>query len=940
MAISTNVPSDKFEDLQRDVQDATRFVNAIEPFQNRTGKTIKPLPVLVEEIAQDLAGSQKVIAVPHLKALATMPLIHGQQYSVVSFYDGWAVSAQNPIGGGIFVYDSTRNKSESNGEKVIAPEALVAWDGTQQNLETLINWSGTGVGCFVKTQHMTDFMPQGQYDYLWEDGLNDVSNNLIKYSKFTGQDFYGYKFSGRQNLSPVKSSYNKASTASQRVMTFKFPLDTARNLSKAVLDLSFNFTQPFTGSAEICLSDVRTSQQHRYATTVSGTNVAFKLAVSLFNDTTGVFRVDDLLGNFTGINPYIVRSGNGLSGFAITVFLKTDAAFAGNVDFNGQCDVVLKSVQEINRNKRNQFFDKDDVFNKPITTFAKTYSLITSAQASGSAPHYSITAGSDLITVVSTTGIQIGDLVACATVSTGPYEEFNFFRNYISFIIKEKDTIAQLGAECYVTEIVNATTIRVSKPALQTLAPTGRDFARRADGLAIGDPRTIDIKSKTNANNAISPVLSTGVSGTSNRATPWLGEVSLYYTKESDPIRRFKFTQLLTQNNWVFKILQGTTNNFGEEYREGVFELHCPENIVGLVSNRNADRNLVLITPCGKYAVEMFFVTTLTNDPQGAVFRAARVAVIDILSKSYIKSDPNKTYLETMSTRAHGGSLLAGLVTKEDLESLGEPDTFGEYDLRSNILKALNHIKHALVIVAPSSVLMAGKNSAGNLFSLPNVFTNLTITSGGSNYHVGDMFRIEGAGVTKIVGRVTSINLSSPYANGSVTGVELLSCGQYTTGSLVGNTRSLTGDGTGLTFQSITLSNTQRSSLFIQPAVNADNGYATSYAGSIPMGQMFTIDPRIDLENEFYLKLAYRLGIRNFREFDIRESYEYIAILGAIKNYGLYLVDVASNTTLSVTIQANMPEVLKARIHGDTGGFTLPNMGSLIDLLVACDDFK
>lgn len=49
MAITTNVPSDSFEDLQRDVQDATRFTNAIEPFSNRAGLQIKPIKMIEAE---------------------------------------------------------------------------------------------------------------------------------------------------------------------------------------------------------------------------------------------------------------------------------------------------------------------------------------------------------------------------------------------------------------------------------------------------------------------------------------------------------------------------------------------------------------------------------------------------------------------------------------------------------------------------------------------------------------------------------------------------------------------------------------------------------------------------------------------------------------------------------------------------------------------------
>lgn len=50
MATTTNVPSSNFEDLQRDVQDTTKFSNATGTYTNRAGKTIRPIPVVSDEI--------------------------------------------------------------------------------------------------------------------------------------------------------------------------------------------------------------------------------------------------------------------------------------------------------------------------------------------------------------------------------------------------------------------------------------------------------------------------------------------------------------------------------------------------------------------------------------------------------------------------------------------------------------------------------------------------------------------------------------------------------------------------------------------------------------------------------------------------------------------------------------------------------------------------
>lgn len=54
------------------------------------------------------------------------------------------------VGGATYIYNPYLNKSLHNGGTIIAPEALDAWDGVYANLSTLLNWTGTGSGCFVK----------------------------------------------------------------------------------------------------------------------------------------------------------------------------------------------------------------------------------------------------------------------------------------------------------------------------------------------------------------------------------------------------------------------------------------------------------------------------------------------------------------------------------------------------------------------------------------------------------------------------------------------------------------------------------------------------------------------------------------------------------------------------------------------------------------------
>lgn len=49
MSISTKVPSSNFEDLKRDVEDATKWVNGEAPFANRAGEILKPIKIINNE---------------------------------------------------------------------------------------------------------------------------------------------------------------------------------------------------------------------------------------------------------------------------------------------------------------------------------------------------------------------------------------------------------------------------------------------------------------------------------------------------------------------------------------------------------------------------------------------------------------------------------------------------------------------------------------------------------------------------------------------------------------------------------------------------------------------------------------------------------------------------------------------------------------------------
>ncbi|AHK11540.1 hypothetical protein S140_133 [Shewanella sp. phage 1/40] len=81
-----------------------------------------------------------------IKSLESLGLYDGMNVNVNGFYVG------TTVGGGNFVYDISKDKADHNGGTIIAPEAIVAWDGSAVNIATLLDWTGTGVGCFVRPE--------------------------------------------------------------------------------------------------------------------------------------------------------------------------------------------------------------------------------------------------------------------------------------------------------------------------------------------------------------------------------------------------------------------------------------------------------------------------------------------------------------------------------------------------------------------------------------------------------------------------------------------------------------------------------------------------------------------------------------------------------------------------------------------------------------------
>jgi hypothetical protein len=118
-------------------------VNRIETVNGAFGvNTVDLLKVQeIPGVVQKTTVLESASLVDGIKNLTATPNV---SIRVKGFY------VNSDIGGGLFVYEPARNKLEHNGGTIIAPEAIAAWDGSAGGLSTLLRWSGTGNGCFVR----------------------------------------------------------------------------------------------------------------------------------------------------------------------------------------------------------------------------------------------------------------------------------------------------------------------------------------------------------------------------------------------------------------------------------------------------------------------------------------------------------------------------------------------------------------------------------------------------------------------------------------------------------------------------------------------------------------------------------------------------------------------------------------------------------------------
>lgn len=137
--VTANVPSDQFDDLRRDVQDATRFSNATAQYQNRVGRTITPIPMRDDQYAAKIAslGFTRLEGVT-FETGATVP-------------DGKSLLLWATAGGGTGFYYYFSGEIPSGG-KIVPPDSTPASTG------------GTGAGGWLVIDDLEQRLADGSAD--------------------------------------------------------------------------------------------------------------------------------------------------------------------------------------------------------------------------------------------------------------------------------------------------------------------------------------------------------------------------------------------------------------------------------------------------------------------------------------------------------------------------------------------------------------------------------------------------------------------------------------------------------------------------------------------------------------------------------------------------------------------------------------------------------
>lgn len=644
---------------------------------------------------------------------------------------------------------------------------------------------------------------------------------------------------------------------------------------------------------------------------------------------------------------------NLLSGVSVKLFVKfatsTGATSLNAVNASCLVKAPARNLVDFSTQYSRSPFEDTDVWKSKLPSFSLAKAEIASAnpastgdQSTGTL-NASGTAGQDILTVYSTTGITVGmrPVIGNAAVVTPGVGPIDSFRRHMP---DAPATLAAFGSDTTVIAIVNATQVQLSQTLKTAVNLRGRIYYNGATDHVpcvafYSSTETVCARMGQGAGtigaNPFTGVLKTATAATASRSC-----VPVIRIKSTDVARTWQFTQVNGYNPWVFDTKASNATIGLETYDSGTFILKTPDITQAWLLNgsQNPDKNLVLITECGRYAIEMIGVN-LTN----AVATATRVVVTDLTAKSMVPTDMYDLGSISYGTRGYGGPLSGGLIRKFEMDQC-----YSTGNIQADIARAMDAVKHPVAILlstaqaksnnyCPDPAVQGTKLVYKSYRSARSVHAP-SVSAGGTGYNIGDVLYVSGGTYTTAMSCVVT-----SVSGGAVTGVHVQRTGQYKTlpsdASALATTSSGAGTGCILNALSIVTAPDQTTAAIAFPDIDsteralqypasvADNAFATNYAGTIPMGALFSIPSGLDLVAEWTTR-------RTNAPTALSSSYELLAVLAAIQKYGAYATDVSGAFQQIIAVDSEFAYSANyANLHGDTGGATYPNLVAIKRLL-------
>lgn len=720
-------------------------------------------------------------------------------------------------------------------------------------------------------------------------------------------------------------AFSNTSISNQKISTIRIPAAIAQNADLLTIDLAHT-NLPVGSIVSIGFSSLRNQEKYRMKkTTVTSDQLAFHLKLLSSNLITPV----DVSYFTTMPNASNVVALNAMGNVDIEIYVQLPAA-APTCSLHSISISIPRSTPKTSSvstlSCKTRPFGIDSVWNKQSEWVTRPPAL-TYSRVGKSETHASGTAGSAVITVATTQGVRVGDVVFVSNTRMFYYAPFNTYRNY-SNVSYHADTISVIGAGVTVVSVDSDTQLTLSSPVLTTFLYNSGDYQSEGKIIVTAPARFVAMNAVGTNIWSTSPITGKTSSGTIN---PYSGVVDYFKLDNPKNLPTTPFT--INYAKWV--ATNGLINtpigssNFGEELLNGSIVIDRPADVkIAYTSGAlNSDRNVIIESPCGRYSIEMFYCSAVTDNS----ISCSRIAVIDktedIANSLYLAK-----YVISMGTRAYGGSLVAGLITEEEARQV--PDVrlaAGDEDVRRMMMIAEHAIPHAIVIVPPVTTLKSNTHIGGTYHSVTDTRQDVVISDGGSGYKVHDIiYGLPTAGT--YVEQPACIVVE--VVSGVVTKAAWTVGGQMLNSVVAAMPSKSSGSGTGFLFHESNFSESLlKLNQAVWPASEIDDGYA-GYNGAIQMGDKFTLDPNFDLFGETFLQLTDPLteSLSSFTGVNRLLNY---AVMCAIKKYGAVVCDVTNNTNLFASATTKANSQLAAL---EVGSFNYPGAKRVIQLLVPCDN--